>query len=228
VKEDRTGGAPGRGLDGTERVSPGSAPTEPHLLIVAVDGTWTSRPLPTEGALEIGRDAEADVRIDERAVSRRHARLEVSVAGGLRLVDLGSANGTLVGGVVVRDASVPVQPGASILIGGTVLVAHLPAAPRPPAGARPRSGAGCGHAAVDSLVAKVAPTSINVLLLGETGVGKDVVADYIHRQSARAQGLQPPDLARANVTIGPLPGARRGRGDVRTRWRLTATRRRAW
>ena len=40
---------------------------------------------------------------------------------------------------------------------------------------------------VMTLAAKVAPLSSQVLLLGETGVGKEVIANYIHRQSPRAQ-----------------------------------------
>ena len=40
-------------------------------------------------------------------------------------------------------------------------------------------------ATVDAQVARVAPTLVNVLLLGETGVGKDVVAERLHQQSTR-------------------------------------------
>jgi len=174
-------------LDGTEQVPP-ACPSPPHLLIVAADGTWTSRPLPTGGVLLIGRSTEVDVRVDERAVSRRHARLEVTGEDALRLVDLGSANGTLVGKRLVRDASVTVWPGEPILIGGTVLALHAPhlahaweASPRPPL--QP----GLALAEVDALVAKAAPTLISVLLLGETGVGKDIVAERLHRLSPRAE-----------------------------------------
>jgi two-component system, NtrC family, response regulator AtoC len=39
--------------------------------------------------------------------------------------------------------------------------------------------------AVHELVARVAAADISVLLLGETGVGKEVVAEMIHRQSSR-------------------------------------------
>ncbi len=178
---------PSPGLDVTEHRSP-ACPSVPHLLIVAADGTWTSRPLPASGVLTIGRSAEVDVRVDERAVSRLHARLEVAGAGELRLVDLGSTNGTLVGERLVRDVGVTVRPGEPILIGRMVLVVHAPSpaheseeAPQP---LRP----GLAMTGVDAMVAKAAPTLISVLLLGETGVGKDVVAEHIHRLSPRASG----------------------------------------
>jgi len=175
-------------LDGTERVSP-AGPSPPHLLIVAADGTWTSRSLPTDGALTIGRGAQVDVRVDEQAVSRLHARLEVTGAGELRLVDLGSVNGTLVGTKLVRDVGVTVWPGEPILIGRTVFAVH---APQPARGSEegppPALPPGLALAEVDALVAKAAPTLISVLLLGETGVGKDVIAERLHRLSARARG----------------------------------------
>jgi two-component system response regulator AtoC len=217
-------GDPAAGLESTERVSPassgasagacsGASPNAPYLLIVAVDGTWTSRPLPAGGAITIGRGAEVDVRIDERAVSRLHARLAIDGAGELRLEDLGSANGTRVGGKRVRGDGVAVRPGEPILIGRTVLSvqasepsqpspargteASPPATPRsseppPPIMARgtepPRRAIEPGLAGVEALVARAAPTLISVLLLGETGVGKDVIAERIHRMSTRAAG----------------------------------------
>jgi len=158
-------------------------------LIVAADGTWTSRLLPTDGALVIGRGSEVDVRVDERAVSRRHARLEVTGVGGLRLVDLGSVNGTLVGCKLVRDDGVAVWPGEQILIGRTVLAVHAPQLARGSEGAPlPPVLPGLALAEVNALVARAAPTLYSVLLLGETGVGKGVIAERIHRLSARAGG----------------------------------------
>jgi two-component system, NtrC family, response regulator AtoC len=179
-----TGDSP-TGLGSTERVPPTGLST-PYLLIVAPDGTWTSRSLPADGALIIGRSTEADVRLDERAVSRRHARLEVARAGGLRLVDLDSANGTLVGGRLVRNVTVTVRPGEPILIGHTVLAVHAP--PPSEGGSRASRQPGVAMAEVDTLVGKIAPTLLSVLLLGETGVGKGVIAERIRGLSQRADG----------------------------------------
>jgi len=189
VTSDRTGGGITRsGLESTERGLPGGDPGGPQLLIVAADGTWRSRPLPTPGALTIGRSAEADIRIRGRAVSRQHARLEATAAGELRLLDLGSYNGTFVDGERVRGAGVTVRPGASITIGGTRLAVYVPVRSRAPE-EDPRSlpGQELVPAWIEAIVAKVAPTSINVLLLGEPLAGRQATAERIHRLSLRAQ-----------------------------------------
>jgi two-component system response regulator AtoC len=159
----------------------------PYLLIVAPDGTWRSELFPASGVLTIGRGGEVGVRLYDPVVSRRHARLETTAAGGFRIVDLGSANGTRVGGRVVRNDAVAVRPGQPILIGRTVLAVH---APSPPAvgSAAPPLRQGSAMVDVDALVEKSAPTLYNVLLLGETGVGKGVVARRIHERSTRAGG----------------------------------------
>jgi DNA-binding NtrC family response regulator len=156
----------------------------PHLLIVAADGTWTLRPLPLDGAVTIGRSPEADIRLGEQAVSRQHARLETTRTGELRVIDLGSANGTLIGGTAVHDSAVTVRSGEPIQIGSTVLVPNIPS--RVEQNAPPLSQPGLVMADLHALVAKTAPTLVNVLLLGETGVGKGVIAERLHRLSKRA------------------------------------------
>jgi pSer/pThr/pTyr-binding forkhead associated (FHA) protein len=50
----------------------------------------------------VGRDAEADIRVDEPLVSRLHARIERR-GGGYVLLDLGSTNLTKVNGEVVAE-----------------------------------------------------------------------------------------------------------------------------
>lgn len=71
----------------------------------------------------IGRGSDADVRLTDQAVSRRHA--EVRVANGSVLVsDLQSTNGTLLNGVRITTAAL--SDGDEVRIGETVLVFHEP------------------------------------------------------------------------------------------------------
>lgn len=185
MPEKRASGDSTVEVGSTER-DPLVAPSAPHLLIVAPDGTWTTQPLPASGALIIGRSVEADVRLGEQVVSRQHARLEMTGAGGMRLIDLGSANGTMVGGTVVRDLAVTLRPGESIQIGRTLLSVQASSPLEP--GLPPTLQQGLAKLGLDALIAKAAPTLVNLLLLGETGVGKGVIAERIHRMSTRAKG----------------------------------------
>lgn len=69
----------------------------------------------------IGRGAEADVRLADHAVSRRHA--EIRVGDGTATVnDLGSTNGTIVNGARVSTAEL--ADGDEVRLGETVLVFH--------------------------------------------------------------------------------------------------------
>ncbi len=59
----------------------------------------------------------------------------------------------------------------------------------PAMGETPLLGEAPGIARVLSLVEKAAPTEANVLILGENGTGKELVAQELHRRSRRAQGV---------------------------------------
>ena len=79
--------------------------------------------------LVIGRGTEADLRINDPGISRRHAQIIVTGTGDvqtIRIVDLGSTNGITVDGRKVREADV--TDGTRIDIGSTRLLVHAPAA----------------------------------------------------------------------------------------------------
>ena len=67
----------------------------------------------------IGSSAECDLIVDDRTISRRHARLLVS-DGGVSIEDLGSTNGTAVDGAKVTD-EVPLHHEAEIKLGRVFL-----------------------------------------------------------------------------------------------------------
>jgi DNA-binding NtrC family response regulator len=173
-----------------------------ELLIVAGDAVH-AHPLPAEGTISLGRGKDCDVCIDNGSVSRRHALLHVGHDGAeLSLEDLGSANGTF-----VRDAkaladdqrthplrrlsreSLLLSVGEGVILGTATLVVRRAAAPDP---ARDAPGSIVHHdAAMRALYAqarRAAQGSISVLILGETGVGKEVLARFVHDSSPRASG----------------------------------------
>ncbi len=77
--------------------------TPPRAVLRAVSGPYFGKVIPIHGRIEIGRGSECGLVLDEPEMSRRHAMIEVT-ASEIFLRDLGSANGTYVNGVQVRDA----------------------------------------------------------------------------------------------------------------------------
>jgi DNA-binding NtrC family response regulator len=91
-----------------------------HLLILLGKSPRTEV-LPVVGTVCVGRSEQADVQLDEPAVSRRHFNLHIN--SSVVLEDLGSANGTVVRGRKVPSGRrVNVRPGDTIEIGRALLV----------------------------------------------------------------------------------------------------------
>lgn len=97
-------------------------------VILEVNGL--RHPLGPPGVV-VGRGAEADLRIDDPGISRRHAEIRVDDApggSGVSVVDLGSTNGMLVNGSRVAQATL--GDGGTIKIGNTTMTVRLvPSAP---------------------------------------------------------------------------------------------------
>jgi two-component system, NtrC family, response regulator AtoC len=172
-------------------------------LLVIGPASYETYDLPVAGTVTMGRAEGNDVLIDDDQASRAHARL--TIGDTLLIEDLGSVNGTRVRDrAIARGELVPVQPGEPIAIGSSVIIvhaggrapapdalspaavlAHLPPAPEVPAN---DGGPDEGMRNIHRLAERVAAGIINVLLLGETGVGKEVMAQAIHRMSPRRAG----------------------------------------
>ncbi len=140
----------------------------------------------------IGKAAANDLTLLDPTVSRFHCVIELTPQG-LMLRDLGSTNGTQVGGCFVERAYltplVPIQVGSSTL---QVMTVSAP-------GDEERSSSDAGHdarllgssVAVTQLLAilpRVANAGVTVLLEGETGTGKTMLAEMIHRAGSHPEG----------------------------------------
>ena len=93
-------------------------------LVLEVNGV--RHPLNAPGLL-IGRGSEADLRINDPGVSRRHAQIHVRGTGddiAISIEDLGSTNGIIVNGAKVREAQL--DDGSRIEIGSTRMLVHSP------------------------------------------------------------------------------------------------------
>jgi hypothetical protein len=101
------------------------ARTRAGELVLEVNGM--RHPLSPPG-LVIGRGTEADLRINDPGISRRHAEIRVGQSddGSIDIVDLGSTNGITVDGHKVRHAVL--GEGSRIEIGTTRMLVHDPSA----------------------------------------------------------------------------------------------------
>jgi transcriptional regulator with GAF, ATPase, and Fis domain len=173
----------------------------------------------------IGKAQANDVRLADPSASRFHCVIEWTPRG-LLLRDLGSTNGTQVGGCFVQSAylapMVPIQIGASTL--------RLSALARPldSAGAKPTEydrgilGSSGAIQKVMSLLPRIARAGFIVLLEGETGTGKTLLAEMIHQAGPKATapfvsvdcGSIPPNLIESEL-FGHERGAFTGAAERR-------------
>jgi DNA-binding NtrC family response regulator len=169
-----------------------------RVLVVLGDRVET-HPLPGSGSVSIGRSRDCDVVVPDPSVSRRHLRLHLGPP--LRCEDLGSVNpARLRGRRLARGETVDVSVGEVVELGRMLLIvrdaaeqlAADPARHGGAAGHPPSSSRGAvivvdpAMERIYRLVERVAAGGVPVLILGETGVGKEVVAEALHRYSPRA------------------------------------------
>jgi DNA-binding NtrC family response regulator len=167
--------------------------------------------LPARGTVVIGRSPECDIRLEDSSISRRHLLLNM---GSFEAEEIGSKNGSFLysgrdvtwesvadgtaresvrmqsGQRYHLDASTVLRLGSVVLFFGFGAPLVLTEPIRAPE-SLPLEDVVLEDPEmmrVYDLAARVAPTNLPVLLLGETGVGKDVLAEHIHHSSPRHKG----------------------------------------
>ena len=161
----------------------------PTLTIVdGPDASALGRSLPLGAELTIGRE-EGELALSDSLLSRRHATLRRVGAGPGFAIEDHSKNGTFVDGRRATEAT-RAAPGSVIRVGATLLYLDRGRLPPPPIPDDPRLvGRSVPHLEVLHGIRTVAATPLSVLVFGETGTGKELVAERLHATSRRSGPL---------------------------------------
>jgi transcriptional regulator with GAF, ATPase, and Fis domain len=139
---------------------------------------------------QVGAAPSCDLCLSDRKVSGHHFEIRIDERG-YRLRDLESTNGTFLAGFRVRD--VYLNPSSLIAVGDTG-IRFEPLESSVPIEVSERDrvagmvGSSLAMRALFARVERVAPTDATVLVSGETGTGKELVAEALHEESPRARG----------------------------------------
>ena len=139
----------------------------------------------------VGQGPACELRLADGLVSRRHAALEVS-GNELRIRDERSRNGTFVNGVRILEAFL--SGGEAVTVGATTLRVspESDCTAKHPLSASTSFGSTIGASLVMRrlypLCERLARSDLTIVIEGETGAGKEVLAESIHEASHRAAG----------------------------------------
>lgn len=141
------------------------------------------------GTMSIGASRDNDLVLNDETVSRYHA--EVKTAGSeIEVTDLGSTNGTFANGVRVLKAAVAsgtelvLGQSKLLVLGSTASERELPTN----VGVHGLRGRSPAMRTLIAEIEKMGRSNASVLIVGETGAGKEAVAEALHAASLRAEG----------------------------------------
>lgn len=156
-----------------------------HLSVLS--GRDEGRAVTLEGPTVVGTALGSTLLLTDEAVSGTHLEL-TPLAEGVRVRDLGSTNGTFIGGARITEALLGKE--ATVSVGRTVLRLFIfdeqVAVPELGAELEGVIGKSAAMRRLLAMLRKVATSTSPVVLLGETGTGKEVLARATHRLSARS------------------------------------------
>jgi DNA-binding NtrC family response regulator len=169
-----------------------TAKASPSFTLVVTDGPDRGARLEIDAAsptrLLIGQSAACALKLRDPHVSRRHVAIETTPSG-LHVTDLRSTNGTFVGDVAIVEAYL--AGGESLRVGETTIGVERSAAPRVTVALADHFGRVIGASnamqRLYPLCARLAASSVPVVIEGETGTGKEMLAEALHEEGPRAK-----------------------------------------
>ncbi|MCB9730442.1 MAG: sigma 54-interacting transcriptional regulator [Deltaproteobacteria bacterium] len=164
-----------------------SGPADGHALRIvdSPDPDVVDRLFAVAGYRSFGRaGGDADLQVGDPRVSGRHMRLHAAAGGSFAFEDSGSRNGTFLNGD--QRSAGPLQPGDVLRAGATsMVVTTVSSLPECEDERRDLIGSAPAFRRACARIWETAHANLTVLLLGETGAGKEVLARLVHHASGR-------------------------------------------
>ncbi|MDP9150183.1 MAG: sigma 54-interacting transcriptional regulator [Myxococcota bacterium] len=172
----------------TRAVPAGASKAGMHVIVLSGATKGTTKPIVDK--LRLGKALDNDLVLPDDTVSRHHCELTRS-QDGVHVRDLGSTNGTKVHGARVSEAIL--QPGTVLKVGEVEIalratVRNVEVMPSDKTWFGAAIGRSLAMRTIFGMLERIAGTDATVLLDGETGTGKDVLARAIWTESLRAHG----------------------------------------
>ena len=159
-------------------------PTPPEVIALRSSAGVFYPLAPDKRRWTVGSQPACDLMVEDRCVSSLHCVIERLPPGGLLIRDHGSRNGTFLDGHAIEGATL--TPGSRLLVGRTTLVALGDEDPTPGSAWSLLRGKHPAFLQALTSASKAAMTDCSVLVVGETGTGKDLLARAIHERSPRS------------------------------------------
>jgi DNA-binding NtrC family response regulator len=194
--------------------------------VLIVDGPDRGKTFELEKPrITVGRSSICEIKLNDRSVSGSHAEFEAHESGFV-VRDLGSTNGMYLGEVRLREAIVPI--GTRLRMGtSTLQLVPAEGVVEVPLSKDDRFydmvGRSVAMRQVFAQLERMAQSDVTVLVTGETGTGKELVARALHQSSKRAKGplvvqdcSAMPQTLVESVLFGHERGAFTGASDRKT------------
>ncbi len=171
----------------------------PEVTLYVKQRSFSHR-LQADQATSVGRGTGVHIRVDDASVSREHLRFHLD-RGTIEVEDLGSSNGTRIFRANRPDEAIELVPfrrygiveGDVLRLGNVPVLLRQPSSVPAPDGATAPPPSGRNRILADpemkriyELAERAAASEISVLVLGETGAGKELLASHVHEKSRRA------------------------------------------
>jgi transcriptional regulator with GAF, ATPase, and Fis domain len=163
--------------------------TLPKCKLVVIDGPDKGKEfIMDKGVVQVGSKQDNDFNLNDETVSRYH--LEIHKQKDTYLVkDLDSTNGTFIDGIKIKEAFV--ASGSIIKVGKTEIKfipedEKIEILPSKKTKFGDLIGSSLSMRKIFGVMEKIAPTDVTVVIEGDTGSGKELVARAIHQYSKRA------------------------------------------